>query len=110
MAYSKLKRSWQFDKIYKEGNKYSDDLFVIYVLANNTREVGIGLTVTKKVGTSVQRNRIKRIVREVLRLQKGIIPGNDLVVIARKSAVDLEYSQARDSLGCLLQRAKILKN
>jgi len=109
MKYGRLKKSWQFSKIYKEGDKYFGNLFVLYVLPNNTHETRIGLTVTKKVGTSVQRNRIKRVIREVLRSLKEIAPGNDLVVIARKTAVDLRYSQAQDSLTHLLYRARILR-
>jgi ribonuclease P protein component len=110
MKYGKLKRNWQFSKIYKEGDKYFDNLFVLYVLSNNTQETRIGLTVTKKVGTSVQRNRIKRVIREVLRSLEKVAPGNDLVVIARKAAVNLRYSQAQDSLTHLLCRARILRS
>ena len=109
MKYGKLKKSWQFQRVYKEGDKYFDYLFVLYVLPNNTRETRIGLTVTKKVGISVQRNRIKRVIREVFRSLKEIAPGNDLVVVARKAAVDLKYSQAQDSLSHLLYRAGISK-
>jgi ribonuclease P protein component len=108
MKYGKLKKSWQFSKIYKEGDRYFSDLFILYVLPNNTQETRIGLTVTKKVGISVQRNRIKRVIREVFRSLKEITPGNDLVVIARKTAVDLKYSQAQGSLTHLLHRARIL--
>ena len=108
MKHGKLRKSWQFRKIYTEGNKYFSNLFILYVLPNNTQEIRIGLTVTKKVGISVQRNRIKRVIREVFRSLKGIAPGNDLVVIARKSAVNLKYSQARDSLTYLLYRARVL--
>jgi len=110
MKYERLKKSWQFRTIYKEGDKYFSKLFILYVLPNNTRKIRLGLTVTKKVGISVQRNRIKRVIREVFRLSEGIAPGNDLVVIARRSAVNLKYSQARDSLSYLLHRARVLES
>ncbi len=110
MKYGRLKKSWQFRKIYREGDKYFSNLFILYVLPNDTQETRVGLTVTKKVGISVQRNRIKRVIREVLRSLKEIAPGNDLVVIARRSAVNLKYSQAYDSLVYLLRRARILRN
>ncbi len=110
MKYERLKKSWQFRRIYNRGNKYFGDLFILYVLPNNTGETRLGLTVTKKVGISVQRNRIKRVIREVFRSMNEIAPGNDLVVIARKAAVDLKYSQAQDSLTHLLYRARILKS
>ena len=108
MKYERLRKTWQFGRIYKSGDKYFGNLFILYVLPNNTKETRLGLTVTKKVGTSVQRNRIKRIVREVFRSLEEIPQGNDLVVIARKSALDLKYSQARDSLTHLLYRARML--
>ena len=110
MKYGKLKKSWQFSKVYKGGSKYFSDLFIFYVLPNNTQETRIGLTVTKKVGTSVQRNRIKRVIREVFRSFDEIKPGNDLVVVARRAAVDLKYSQAQDSLTQLLYRACLLRS
>jgi ribonuclease P protein component len=110
MKYGKIKRSWQFRKIYKEGVKYFDNLFVLYVLPNNTQETRIGLTVTKKVGISVQRNRIKRLIREVFRSLSEIAPGNDLVIIARKAALNLKYSQVQASLNRLLYRAGILRS
>lgn len=110
MKYERLRKSWQFGRIYKAGDKYYSNLFILYVLPNNTQETRLGLTVTKKVGISVQRNRIKRVVREVFRSLKGIAPGNDLVVIAKKTAVNLKYSQAQDSLTYLLYRARILRS
>lgn len=110
MKYGKIKRTWQFRKIYKEGVKYFDNLFVLYVLPNNTQEIRIGLTVTKKVGISVQRNRIKRLIREVFRSLSEIEPGNDLVIIARKAALNLKYSQVQASLNSLLYRARILRS
>ncbi len=108
MKYGRVKRSWQFKKIYKEGVKYFDNLFILYVLPNNTQETRIGLTVTKKVGISVQRNRIKRLIREVFRSLSEIEPGNDLVIIARKAALNLKYSKVQASLTRLLYRAGIL--
>ncbi len=108
MKYEKLKRSWQFEKVYKSGNKYIGEPFIVYVLPNNNKSVRIGLTVTKKVGKSVQRNRIKRIIREALRSLNGISLGNDIVIVARKSSIDIKCSEAREVLNYLLNRAQIL--
>ncbi len=110
MKYNKIRRSWQFEKVYKEGSKYFDDIFVLYVLPNNLGEVRIGLTVTKKIGKSVQRNRIKRLIREAVRLTEGILPGNDIVIVARRSSTDLKCQQVKDSLNQLLRRAKLIEN
>lgn len=108
MKYEKLRRSWQFEKVYKHGNKYISEPFIVYVLPNNNKSVRIGLTVTKKVGKSVCRNRIKRIIREALRSINGICSGNDIVIVARKSSIDIKYSEAKEILNYLLNRAQIL--
>lgn len=110
MKYGKLRKSWQFDRVYKEGVKYFDDLFVIYILPNNIQETRIGLTVTKKIGISVQRNRIKRLIRESLRLSKTIFLGNDIVIVARKSVLNSKYIDVKDSLNHLLYRARIIES
>lgn len=110
MRYGKIRRSWQFEKVYKEGNKYFDDLFVLYALPNNTEEVRIGLTVSRKIGKSVQRNRIKRLIRESIRLTEDISPGNDIVIIARKASTELKCQQVKNSLNQLLRRAKLIGN
>ena len=109
MKFGKLKRSWQFARIYKEGGRYSNDLFILYILPNGTQETRLGLTVTKKIGISVQRNRIKRLIREVLRSLNEIATGSDLVVVAKKATFELTYLQAYNSLKELLTRARLLK-
>jgi ribonuclease P protein component len=109
MKYETLRKSWQFDKVYKEGYKYYDDLFVIYVLPNNSHDVKIGLTITKKIGISVQRNRIKRLIREALGLSNDLLPNNDIVIVARKPAVNANYTDVKNSLNTLLRRANIIE-
>ena len=109
MEYGKLKKNWQFGNVYRSGGKYLNGLFILYVLPNGTRETRIGLTVTKKVGGSVQRNRIKRVIREVFGSLKEVASGHDLVVVARSSAINLKYSQAQNSLKHLLYQARMLR-
>lgn len=110
MKFGRLKKSWQFAKIYKEGGRYSNALFILYVSPNDIQETRLGLTVTKKVGISVQRNRIKRLIREVLRALNIIAPGNDLVVVVKKPAIDLKYSQIYEPLAELLKRARLIRH
>jgi len=83
---------------------------VIYVLPNRINITRLGLTVSKKVGKSVKRNRVKRLIRESFRLsQKQIMPGYDIVVVAKPSAYGLKCQQAQLELLSLLHRAGILK-
>jgi ribonuclease P protein component len=110
-----LKKKWEFEKVYKNGRRYWNKTFVIYIMPNKIninfrgRLNRLGLTVSKKVGKSVKRNRVKRLIRESFRLsQEQIMPGYDIVVVAQPSAYGLKCQQARLELLSLLRRAGIL--
>lgn len=105
----KLKKGWEFDRVYQKGQKFVNKYFVVYVLKTDRQRSRLGVTVSKKVGNSVKRNRVKRLIREVFRLsKKHLAPGNDIVVIARKAAYGLSFMQAKESLMELWNRAQIL--
>ena len=68
-----------------------------------------GFAVTKKVGKAVQRNRVKRVLREIMRLQ-SLKPGWDIVFIARSVAVNVNYHQLERAVTSLLARAQLLES
>ena len=100
MKYSdSLKKNRDFQKVYRQGKSYANRFFVMYVLANGTEENRLGISVSKKVGNSVVRHRITRLVRESYRLHENIFnSGLDIVVVARVGAKEVGYAEIESAL------------
>ena len=94
-----LKKSKDFQNVYNKGNSYANRLLVMYVLENHTDKNRLGISVSKKVGNSVIRHHITRLVREAYRLQEERFnSGLDIVVIARVSAKNITYHETESAL------------
>ena len=89
-----LKKSKDFQNVYNKGNSYANRLLVMYVLENHTDKNRLGISVSKKVGNSVIRHHLTRLIREGYRLQEDMFnSGLDIVVIARGTARDASFHQ-----------------
>ena len=94
-----LKKNKDFRVVYNKGTSHANRFFVMYVLENNLNRNRLGISVSKKVGNSVVRHRITRLVRECYRLHEEIFNcGLDIVVIARVSASGISYKEVRQAL------------
>ena len=94
-----LKKNSDFKNVYSHGKSYANKFLVMYVLENNMGKNRIGISVSKKVGNSVVRHRITRLIRESYRLQESIFnSGLDIVIVARKSAFHISYTDTESAL------------
>lgn len=94
-----LKKNTDFKIVYSKGKSRADRFFVMYVFENSIDNNRLGVSVSKKVGNSVIRHRIKRLVKESYRLhEKMFNSGLDIVVIARSGAADLGFSEVESAL------------
>ena len=105
-----LKKNEQFRFVYKNGRSYANKYFIMYVKENGLDKNRIGISVSKKVGNSVVRHRITRLVRESYRLHESVFnSGLDIVVVARKGAADVGYYEIESALLHLAKLHEIIK-
>ncbi len=111
MEFSKpLKLNHVFRRLYQKGNQAGNRYLVLYARKNRTRENRVGITTGKKLGHAVTRNRVRRRLREIYRLNEDrFVPGYDIVVVARSQAVNASFAQLQDSYLALAARIGILR-
>ncbi len=106
---SALKLNHIFRRLYHTSG-FADGYLVLYARKNRTSANRVGITVSKKLGKANVRNRIRRRLREIYRLNEDKFrPGWDIVVVARTRAVDAEFSRLTKSYLSLARKAGILQ-
>ena len=100
MKYSEsLKKNRDFQQVYKRGTSKANRYLVMYVLPNQHMKNRLGISVSKKVGNSVVRHRLTRLIRESYRLNEAEFEnGLDIVVVARPQAKDRTYHEIESAL------------
>ena len=94
-----IMKNRDFQTVYKKGKSYANKYLVMYLLKNNTEENRLGISVSKKVGNSIVRHRITRLIRESYRLQRDNFQnGYDIVIVARTVSKDKNYKEIESAL------------
>ena len=105
---SALKLNHIFRRLYHTSG-YADGYLVLYARKNRTEGNRVGITVRKKLGKAHVRNRTRRRIREVYRLnEEKFLPGWDIVIVARTKAVEAEFSRLTQSCLTLAKKAGLL--
>ena len=110
MKYSEsLKKNKDFQQVYRHGTSKANRYLVMYVLDNQYMKNRLGISVSKKVGNSVVRHRLTRLVRESYRLNEERFNSNlDIVVIARPAAKGRSYHEIESAFMHLAGKHQII--
>lgn len=94
-----LKKNADFQLVYKEGKSFANKYLVMYVKENGLEYNRLGISVSKKVGNSVVRHRVKRLILESYRLQEDMFNSSlDMVIIARATAKDRSFKEIESAV------------
>jgi len=104
----RLTKRRQYALVYRDGRSWVNSLVVMKALPNGFTLSRYGFSISRQVGKAVTRNRVKRRLREILRLTP-LEPGWDIVFIARPVAAAADYASLKESVRGLLSRAGLLK-
>ena len=107
----RLRSNMEFKKAYSGGKSYWNRNLVLYVRKNDVGNTRVGYSITKKIGNSVVRNKIRRRMKEIYRLKfDGIKAGYDLIIIPKKNVVDISYRDLESAMVHILKISNVLKN
>jgi len=106
----RLRKKEDFNRVYQKGKSLANRQLVLFFLPNGLAHFRLGISVNKKLGRAVKRNRLKRLVREAVRtLKEEIQPGYDLVFIVRLGAREADFQQMLSSVTHLLKKGGLIK-
>jgi ribonuclease P protein component len=107
----RLRKNEQFQEVFQKGNSAANKQFVLYSAKQEGQAAfRAGISVSKKIGNAVIRNRVKRLIREALsRLESKIPSGLDLIIIARPGVEAMSLDAIEQSLVHVMKRAKVIR-
>lgn len=107
----RIKKNEEFQQVFKKGKSFANRQFVVYCFQKEEQaEFRIGLSVSKKIGNAVTRNRIKRYIRQsFLEMKHQLRSDMDYVIIARHQAATKDFHETKKSLQHVLRIARVLK-
>lgn len=106
-----LKKNRDFQTVYTKGKSYANRYLVMYLLKNQLEKNRVGISVSKKVGNSVVRHKVKRLIKESYRLNdRNFIQGYDIIIIARTTAKGRSYQEVESALNHLAKLHHIVND
>ena len=104
-----MKYNRDFRYLYRKGASIAAGYLVIYYKKTSKKENILGITVTKKLGNAVMRNRVRRLIKECYRLRESEMSfGYNIVIVARNRAVGADFAAIRGDMNYLLKKSGII--
>ncbi|MEW8960044.1 Ribonuclease P protein component [Moorella humiferrea] len=105
----RIVKARDFNRVYRFGKKVKGGTLNLYFIANKSGVTRFGFSISKKVGKAVKRNLLKRRLREICRKHiNSFLPGVDVVIVARKEAVQQSFADLEQEVLNLGRMGKIL--
>ncbi|MFI3174400.1 MAG: ribonuclease P protein component [Bacillota bacterium] len=106
-----LKKNFQFRYVYNKGKSFANRQLVLYCVKNGTNDNRLGISVSKKVGKSVVRSRVTRLIRESYRnMEVDVKRGYSFVLIARVPTATADYHEIEKSVKHLFKKQQLFIN
>ena len=99
-----LKKTPQFDRVYRRGKSQGNKQLIMYVLPTKKNTTHYGIVISKKVGKAVMRNRLRRQLKAIIRLKGTPTGGHDIVIVVRQTTEPLDYAVLTKSVAHLYKR------
>jgi len=107
MTFESLKKPSEFSKVYKRGKSFADKNIVVYYMPNQLGFTRVGFSISKKVGNSVVRNRVRRLIRESFRVNFESFGSYDFIFVARVRSSEVEYHEITKSLKYIFKKISL---
>ena len=102
-AGERIRRRPEFERVYNEGTRISGRFMTVFLLPNARETQRCGVAATRKLGSAVERNRAKRLAREIFRRHKAA-PGYDVVIVPRREMLDAPFANLEADYDRALER------
>ena len=102
-----VKHQYDFDRIIKTGYRNKNDIFIVYSMQNNLNYARYGISVGKKLGNAVYKNRKKRQIRSIIdNFEKDYVNNKDYIIILREKGKNLDYQTLNQKLKSLIMKER----
>ncbi len=106
---NRLKKRYQFNYVYKNGEHFSGKAMILYVTSSKTKAIKVGLAVGKKIGHATKRNFVKRKLREIIYKEIPFLKQQyNIIVVAKENIKDFSFEELSKEFHSLILKAGLL--